>query len=302
MHPIHERPRDGCVWHRRRYSAGGSHSSSAGTGRSGAGGWRAREAPPVRRRAGPAQRAGGAEDEVSLARFWRRTYLGHVSRRPPDGGRLGLRSACPANTSSTSSASTSDSLGSSAAAATTMLRLPVFTGAGEPGNGMALRRHRPAVHPRVRITRDQPNVCSRPRLRRDSGGRALRSDERLSPAIGRQVPEVRLELLAGERRPRARRGSLPRSSDRWFERRAALLVWHDVTSRPPDFEHVADVHHEPVHVRVYGQSIRSASSLAPSSTSRLRFRCLYSPLSSPIQLTVRSCGSTINSSSTWWAA
>ena len=153
MHPIHERPRDGCVWHRRRYSAGGSHSSSAGTGRSGAGGWRAREAPPVRRRAGPAQRAGGAEDEVSLARFWRRTYLGHVSRRPPDGGRLGLRSACPANTSSTSSASTSDSLGSSAAAATTMLRLPVFTGAGEPGNGMALRRHRPAVHPRVRITR-----------------------------------------------------------------------------------------------------------------------------------------------------
>ncbi len=39
------------------------------------------------------------------------------------------------------------------------------------------------------------------------------------------------------------------------------------------------------------QSRRSASSLAESSTSRLRFRCLYSPASSPSQATVFSWGS-----------
>ena len=72
------------------------------------------------------------------------------------------------------------------------------------------------------------------------------------------------------------------------ERHAAARVW-------------GVLHGEPVHYRAYGQSIRAASSFAPSSISRLRFRCLYLPSSSPIQLTVFSCALTISSSSARWS-
>ena len=79
-----------------RHSSGGSQSIErpAQVVQAPAGGERVKRLPP-RRRAGPGQRAGGTEDEVSLVRLWRRTYLGHVSRRPPDGGRLRLGSARP---------------------------------------------------------------------------------------------------------------------------------------------------------------------------------------------------------------
>ena len=53
---------------------------------------------------------------------------------------------------------------------------------------------------------------------------------------------------------------------------------------------------------VYGQSISSASSVAPSSIRPLRFTGRYSPSPSPSQVTVRPAGSTIKISSTWWAA
>ena len=147
-------------------------------------------------------------------------------------------------------------------------------------------------------------MCSCAVVRRFAGHRApLRIDERLSLAVGRQVPEASFELLAGERSLPVRAEDLVHTHcDRWFERRARLLVRDDVIQSALDFEHVANLHHEPVHDRVYGQSIQAPSSLAPSSISRLRFRCLYSPASSPIQLTVFSCGSTIRSSSTPWVA
>ena len=82
---------------------------------------------PARGRARSGEGGGGAEDEVSLTCVGRGPDLGHVSRRPPDGGGLGLRGAGPGEYEQYEQRVASDSLGSSAAAATTMFGFPVLT-------------------------------------------------------------------------------------------------------------------------------------------------------------------------------
>ena len=73
-----------------------------------------------------------------------------------------------------------------------------------------------------------------------SGAQALRGhpgvDERLSLAVRRHVPEVSLELVAGAPVHMRREGLLHAHPDRWFERRAARLVWDNVTPPALDLE------------------------------------------------------------------
>jgi len=162
----------------------------------------------------------------------------------------------------------------------------------------------------------------------------LRYGDRLAPPVGSPALIGRLAVLSGvglviERpsgpwrastEPRRRPRSPPEARPQDDAARLASCSKRSIEARGPDTSVPATpvgatVRHRrrswlaqrdesaPRHLfEGYGQSIRSASSIGPSSIRPLRSIGRYSSPPSPSQWTARSLGSTINSSSTWCAA
>jgi len=99
------------------------------------------------RRAGSGERRGGTQDEMRLTRIGRRPNLGHVAGGPSDGSRLGLWGASPGENEEDEQRVGERQLRKLSRRGHDDVGIARFHRPGEPGHGMALRRHLLAVRP-----------------------------------------------------------------------------------------------------------------------------------------------------------